>query len=104
MGARTPVAGIIHALTLFLLMLLFAPLAGLIPLGALAAILMVVAYNMSEIDHFKAHLKGPITDRIVLLTTYLLCVLVDLTIAVQIGVALAFAFRFLFPQKTAENL
>jgi SulP family sulfate permease len=103
MGAKTPVAGMIHALTLLVLMVLFAPLAGLMPLGALAAVLIVVAYNMSELDHFKAILKGPLSDKIVLVTTYLLTVIVDLTMAVQIGVLLALFFRYLLPQKTKEQ-
>lgn len=99
MGAKTPLAGMIHAITLFLLMLLLAPIVSKMPLGALAAILMVVAYNMSEIGHFVAILKGPLADKLVLLTTYFLTVCVDLTFAVQIGVLLAILMR----KKRAAN-
>ena len=92
--AKTPVAGMIHALTVFLLMFLFAPLAGKVPLSALAAILIVIACVMGEAEHFKQICKGPRSDRIVLLTTYFLTVLIDLTAAAQVGMFLA-AFLFL---------
>jgi len=98
-GARTPVAGVIHALTLALLLLLFAPVAKLIPLAALAAILVVVSYNMSELHHFVAILKGPRSDALVLILTFLLTVLVDLTVAVQVGVVLS---ALLFMRRMAE--
>lgn len=101
MGAKTPVAGMIHALTLLILMVVFAPIAGLLPLGVLAAVLMVVAFNMSELHHFRLILKGPLSDRIVLLSTFLFCVLVDLTLAVQVGLFLSFLFRFAFRRRTA---
>jgi len=89
MGAKTPIAGMLHALTLLLLMLLFAPLAAKIPLAALAAVLVFVAWNMSELDHFADILKGPLSDVLVLLITFFLTVLIDLTVAVQVGVLLA---------------
>ena len=92
--AKSPISGIIHAATLFFLMFLFAPVAGKIPLAALSAILFVIAYNMSEMEHFQDICKGPISDRIVLLTTFLITVLVDLTVAAQAGILLA-AFLFL---------
>lgn len=88
-GARTPVAGMMHALWLFLFMLLLAPLIVKVPLAALAAILMVVAWNMSEIKHIKEIMQAPRTDRIVLIVTFLLTVLVDLNFAIQAGIALA---------------
>jgi len=91
MGAKTPVAGIIHAITLFLLMLFFANLAGKIPLAALAGVLIFVAWNMSEIPHFIEILRGHKGDALVLLITFLLTVLIDLTAAVQIGVILSAA-------------
>ncbi len=98
-GARTPVAGLIHALTLLLMLLLFAPLARMIPLTALAAILVVVAWNMSELHHFKRLLDAPRSDVMVLLTTFALTVLVDLTVAVEVGVVLA---SLLFIRRMAE--
>lgn len=88
-GGRTPIAGIVHALTLLLIMLVFGPWAKLIPMSCLAGILIVVSYNMSEWRTFKSILKGTRFDIIVLLTTFLLTVLVDLTIAIEIGIVLA---------------
>lgn len=88
-GARTPVAGMMHAFWLFLFMLLLSPLIIKVPLAALAAILMVVAWNMSEIKHVREIMKAPRTDRIVLIVTFLLTVLVDLNFAIQAGIALA---------------
>jgi SulP family sulfate permease len=98
-GGRTPVAGIVHAVVLALLLLLFAPLAKLIPLAALAGILVVVSYNMSERRHFASILRGPKSDAFVLVLTFLLTVLVDLTLAVQVGVVLA---ALLFIRRMAE--
>jgi len=98
-GARTPVAGMIHALVLALLLLLCAPLAKRIPLAALAGILVVVSYNMSERHHFASILKGPKSDRLVLVLTFLLTVLVDLTVAVQVGIVLS---ALLFIRRMAE--
>lgn len=98
-GGRTPVAGIIHALTLLLIMLCFAPWAGLIPLPCLAAILMVVAYNMSEWHAFVMVAKSSRSDALVLLTTFGLTVLVDLTAAIQVGMVLA---AFLFMHRMAQ--
>lgn len=94
LGAKTPVAGMIHAITLLLLMVFLAPLAGKIPLAALAAVLVFVAWNMSELPHFFEILKGTKGDAGVLIITFLLTVLIDLTVAVQVGVILA-AFIFL---------
>jgi SulP family sulfate permease len=88
-GARTPVAGIMHAVWLFLFMLFFAPLIVKIPLAALAAILMVVAWNMSEIKHVREIMHAPRADRAVMIVTFLLTVLVDLNFAIQAGIALA---------------
>lgn len=88
-GGRTPVAGMIHAITLLLILLFFGKWAALIPMATLAGILVVVAYNMSEWKHFLTILKGPRSDMAVLLTTFLLTVLVDLTVAIEIGMILA---------------
>ena len=88
-GARTPMAGIMHALWLFLFMLFLAPFIVKVPLAALAAILMVVAWNMSEIKHVKEIMKAPRSDRIILIVTFTLTVLVDLNFAIQAGIALA---------------
>ena len=94
-GGTGPLAGIVHVLTLVLILLVLAPLASSIPLAALAAILFVVAWNMSELHNFgRLLLRAPIADRVVLVVTFLLTVFVDLVVAVNIGVMLAI-FHFL---------
>lgn len=91
-GAKTPIAGMIHALTLLSILLLFAPLVSKIPLGALSAILIVVAWNMSELTHFIQLCKAPIADILTLLTTFFLTILVDLTAGVTFGILVAIIF------------
>jgi SulP family sulfate permease len=98
-GGRTPIAGIIHALTLLLIMLFFGSYAKLIPMATLAAILVIVAYNMSEWKTFKSLLKSPKSDVVVLLTTFFLTVIFDLTVAIEIGMILAV---LLFMKRMAE--
>lgn len=93
-GGQTPVAGIIHAFTVFALFMFFGKLAALIPMATLAGILIMVAYNMSEIHLFVKMLRAPKGDVIVLVITFLLTVLVDLTVAIEVGVVLA-AFLFM---------
>lgn len=88
-GGRTPIAGIVHALTLLLIILFVGKWAALIPMAALAGILVIVAYNMSEWENFISVARGPRGDAAVLLTTFLLTVLVDLTVAIEIGMVLA---------------
>ncbi|MDR3716377.1 MAG: sulfate permease [Puia sp.] len=88
-GGRTPVAGMIHAVTLLLILLFFGKWAALIPMATLAGILAVVAYNMSEWRHFQSILKGPGSDTAILLTTFLLTVFIDLTVAIEVGMVLA---------------
>lgn len=97
-GAKTPVSGMIHALTVFLIVFAFAPMVSQIPIAALSAILMMVAWNMSEYHHFRHLFKAPKSDVIVLLTTFILTVVVDLTVAVQVGLILSL---FLFMKKIA---
>lgn len=98
-GAYSPIAGVIHAVALLLVVLLFAPLASYIPLACLSAILMIVAWNMSEADKVIHHFKAPIGDQVVLWTTLLLTVFVDLNLAIQVG----FVFSaVLFMHKMAE--
>lgn len=101
-GGNSPLAGLFHVLTLVVIVLLLAPLASHIPLSALAAILFVVAYNMSECGRFIRMLKtSPRADVIVLLMTFLLTVFGDLVIAVNIGVLLA---SLLFMKRMAETV
>ncbi len=88
-GGRSPVAGIVHALTLMGILLVAGGWASRIPMATLAGILMVVAYNMSEWHVFLRLLRGPRSDVLVLLTTFVLTVAVDLTVAIQAGVVLA---------------
>ncbi|NUN09703.1 MAG: sulfate permease [Ignavibacteriaceae bacterium] len=88
-GGRTPIAGITHAVTLLLIMLLFGEWAKLIPMATLAAILVMVAVNMSEYHVFRRILKSPKSDVIVLLTTFGLTVIFDLTVAIEVGMILA---------------
>lgn len=90
-GARTSVAGIIHAIVLLLIYLFLMPYAVYIPLSCLAAILVIVAFNMSEWRSFKYLLKGDAADVAVLLITLLLTVIVDLTVGIEVGVVLAIA-------------
>lgn len=88
-GGRTPIAGIVHALVLLIIMLVLAPLAKLIPMACLAGILMVVSYHMSEWRQFKSLLKGNKADVMILLVTFILTVVFDLIIAIEIGVVLS---------------
>lgn len=97
-GGRTPIAGIVHAITLLLIMLFLGSFAKLIPMTTLAAVLIIVAYNMSEWRTFVSLLKSPKSDVIVLLTTFFLTVIIDLTVAIEVGVVLAV---FLFMRRMA---
>lgn len=99
-GGRTPVAGIIHAVTLLFIMLFFGKWATYIPMPTLAGVLVVVAYNMSEWENFLGVLKGPRNDSIILLTTFFLTVFIDLTVAIEIGMVLA---AFLFMRKMIQS-
>ena len=98
-GGRTPVAGIVHALTLLAITLFFGRFAALIPMATLAGILAVVAYHMSEWRIFRSELRAPRSDAAVLVTTFLLTVVVDLTVAISVGMVLA---AFLFMRRMAE--
>jgi SulP family sulfate permease len=98
-GGRTPVAGIVHSVVLLIIVLLFGRWASLIPLPTLAAILVVVAYNMSEWHSFVRMLRSPRSDVAVMLVTFGLTVIVDLTVAIQVGVILS---AILFIRRMAE--
>ncbi len=88
-GGRTPVAGMIHAVVLLLILLFLMPLARFIPMACLAGVLVVVSYNMSGWRSFTALLKNPRSDVIVLLITFFLTVIFDLTVAIAVGLLLA---------------
>ena len=98
-GARSPVAGMLHAAFVLLFMLLLAPLAVFVPLASLGAVLVIVAWNMSEIHKFRRLMRAPFGDRVVLVLTFGLTVLVDLTVAIEVGVVLA---AILFMHRMAE--
>ena len=98
-GARTPVAGMLHALLVLAFMLVLAPLARYVPLPALAGVLLVVAWNMSEREHFLHTLRAPKGDRAVLLATFATTVLVDLTFAIEVGIVIA---AFVFMARMAD--
>ena len=98
-GGRTPVAGMLHAVFLLVCMLSLGPLMSFIPLAALAAVLAVVAWNMSERERFRHLLGGPPGDRVVLVATFGLTVLVDLTVAIEVGIVLS---ALIFMHRMAE--
>lgn len=98
-GGRTPVAGMVHAITLLIFLVSLMPLIQLVPLSALAAVLFIVAYNMSEWREFKSLLKSPKSDVLVLLTTFTLTVAIDLVVAIEVGLVLS---MFLFMKRMSE--
>jgi sulfate permease, SulP family len=98
-GGRTPVAGMVHALTLLLITLFFGRWAELIPLAVLAAIVLLVAYRLSEWRVFLHELRAPRSDALVMVATFLLTLLVDLTVGIGVGMVLA---AFLFMKRMAE--
>ena len=98
-GGRTPIAGMVHSVVLFLVLLFLMPYAELIPMPTIAAILFMVAYNMSEKEKFAAVIKNnPVTDIIVLVTTFVLTVVFDLVVAIEVGLVLA-AVLFKFKKE-----
>ena len=101
-GGKTPVAGLVHAAVILLIMLLAAPLAGFLAMPALAALLMITAWNMSEPKKWGEYAKGPNRDKFLLLLTMVLTVVVDLIVAIGVGVALGLAFE-LASRKDAQS-
>lgn len=98
-GARSPIAGMLHAAFLLGFLLVAWPITTYIPLAALAAVLIIVAWNMSEIERFRHLMRAPFGDRVVLLLTFGLTVVVDLTVAIEVGVLLA---AVLFMHRMSE--
>ena len=98
-GGRTPIAGMVHALTLLAILYLLGNLAGMIPLATLGGILLVVAWNMSELHVVRSLLRAPRSDVLVMIATFALTVAIDLTVAIQAGMVLA---AFLFMRRMAE--
>lgn len=99
-GGKSPVAGVIHAVVLFLILLFLMPLAQYIPMACLAGVLVVVSYNMSEWRTFRALLRNPKSDITVLLITFFLTVIFDLTVAIEVGLVIA---CLLFMRRVAET-
>lgn len=99
-GGRTPVAGIIHAIVLLLILLFLGPLTKHIPMACLAGVLIIVSYNMSDWRTFRSLMKNPKSDISVLLVTFFLTVIFDLTIAIEVGLLIA---MFLFMKRVAET-
>lgn len=99
-GGRSPIAGIVHAVVLLLILLFLGPLTKHIPMACLAGVLVVVAYNMSEWRTFRSLMKNPKSDVSVLLATFFLTVIFDLTIAIEIGLLIAMLF---FMRRVAET-
>ncbi len=102
-GGKTPIAGLVHAVTILLVMLLAAPLAGYLAMPALAGLLILTAWNMSEPQHWRGYLRAPKSDRVLLLLTLALTVFTNLTIAIGVGVLIGLALRFLKGGATQEQ-
>ncbi|HMC93987.1 MAG TPA: SulP family inorganic anion transporter, partial [Polyangia bacterium] len=99
-GARSPIAAIVHALTVLVAVIVLAPLIGTLPMAGLAALLLLVAWNMSELPHFVHILRvAPRSDALVLVTCFVLTVVFDMVVAVSVGVVLA---ALLFMRRMAE--
>lgn len=103
-GGRTPVAGMVHSITLLLIMLFFGQWAKLIPMSVLAGVLIIVAYNMSEWRSFLSILHSSSFDIIILLSTFLLTVFIDLTVAIEIGIVLSALLFMRRMSKLGANL
>lgn len=98
-GGRTPIAGLVHALTLLAILTTVGRWVALVPMAGLAGVLLVVAYNMSELRVFRGLLRGPRSDVLVLVATFILTVLVDLVVAIEVGVVMA---ALLFMRRMSE--
>jgi sulfate permease, SulP family len=92
-GGKTPVAGLVHAVAILAVMMLAAPLAGYMAMPALAGLLILTAWNMSEPQKWRGYMRGRVSDRVLLVLTLVLTVVVDLTVAIGVGVALGLALR-----------
>ncbi|MDO7629919.1 MAG: SulP family inorganic anion transporter, partial [Loktanella sp.] len=92
-GGKTPVAGIVHALTILLVMMLAAPVAGFLAMPALAGLLILTAWNMSEPHKWRGYMQASVSDRFLLILTLVLTVFADLTVAIGVGVSIGLALR-----------
>ncbi len=98
-GGRTPVAGIVHAGVILAVMMLAAPLAGYLAMPALAGLLILTAWNMSEPTKWRGYMRGPWADRVLLVLTFVLTVVVDLTVAIGTGIVLGLILRWVREDK-----
>lgn len=102
-GGKTPIAGIVHAITILLIMLIATPMAGYLAMPALAALLMITAWNMSEPKKWRDYAKATNRDKFLLLLTMVLTVAIDLTIAIGVGIALGLAFEYSNREATKSD-
>ncbi|WP_371587975.1 SulP family inorganic anion transporter [Pseudoruegeria sp. SK021] len=102
-GGKSPIAGIIHAVIILAVMMLAAPLAGMLAMPALAALLIMTAWTMSEPHKWRSHLTAPLADRLLLLLTLVLTVVADLTVAIAVGVAIGLVLRLLRRNAPASD-
>lgn len=102
-GGQTPVSGLVHALTIFVVMLAAAPLAGYLAMPALAALLLITAWNMSEPHKWPHYWRAPLSDRFLLVLTLVLTVLADLTVAIGVGVGVGLALRLREGRTSVED-
>ena len=92
-GGKTPVAGLVHAMVILAVMMLAAPLAGYMAMPALAGLLILIAWNMTEPHKWRGYMQGSVSDRVLLILTLVLTVVVDLTVAIGVGVSLGWVLR-----------
>jgi SulP family sulfate permease len=102
-GGKTPVAGIVHALTILLVMMLAAPVAGYLAMPALAGLLILTAWNMSEPHKWRGYMQARVSDRMLLILTLVLTVFADLTVAIGVGVSIGLALRLRRGNAGMEN-
>ncbi|HNN56927.1 MAG TPA: SulP family inorganic anion transporter, partial [Novosphingobium sp.] len=102
-GGTTPIAGIVHAMTILIVMMVAAPLAGYLAMPAMAALLLTTAWNMSEPHKWRGYWSTPISDRVLLVLTLVLTVMADLTVAIGVGVGLGLALRLRDSRFQAEE-
>ncbi len=102
-GGTTPIAGIVHAMTILIVMMVAAPLAGYLAMPAMAALLLTTAWNMSEPHKWRGYWSAPISDRVLLVLTLVLTVMADLTVAIGVGVGLGLALRLRDSRFQAEE-
>ncbi|MEN2257931.1 SulP family inorganic anion transporter [Paraclostridium benzoelyticum] len=102
-GGRSPISGMVHAITLLLIMVILMPFAKLIPMTTLAAILIIVSYNMGEWSHFKELLSSSKSDVLVLLITFTFTVVFDLVFAIGVGMAVHYVFKFIKSRQEKDE-